>query len=149
MRSTAVGGTRPGGYARRMPTQVNTDAVKAAAKAIFDKRVDAVVQIAQAHQNKLDADAAAAAAEREHTAAWAAGLREGWTEAELKGMDLVPPGRKAPGRPARKRAARASGTDAANGAVAQGDATAGAGAGQEGAAAAHEPAGDGGQSGPF
>ena len=138
MRSTAVGDTRSRGYDRRMPTQVNTDAVKAAAKAIFDKRVEAVVQIAQAHQNKLDADAAAAAAEREHAAAWAAGLREGWTEAELKGMDLVPPGRKGPGRPARKRAARASGASAANGAAAQGDAAAGAGA-------APEPAGDGGQ----
>jgi len=99
VRSTALGDTRSGGYDRRMPTQVNTDAVKAAAKAIFDKRVEAVVQIAQAHQNKLDADAAAAAAEREHAAAWAAGLREGWTEAELKGMDLVPPGRKGPGAP--------------------------------------------------
>jgi len=97
-----------------MPTQVNTDAVKAAAKAIFDKRVDVVVQIAQAHQHKLDADAAAADAERAHAAVWAAGLREGWTEAELKGMDLVPPGRKGPGRPARKRSARAS---AGNGAT--------------------------------
>ena len=145
MRSAAVSDTRSGGYDRRMPTQVNTDAVKAAAKAIFDKRVEAVVQIAQAHQNKLDADAAAAAAEREHAAAWAAGLREGWTEAELKGMDLVPPGRKGPGRPARKRAARASGTGAANGAAAHGDSTAGAGAGHEGAAAVHDPAGDGGQ----
>ena len=126
-----------------MPTQVNTDAVKAAAKAIFDKRVEAVVQIAQAHQNKLDADAAAAAAEREHAAAWAAGLREGWTEAELKGMNLVPPGRKAPGRPARKRAAR---SNSANGAAPSADAAVGAGtgAGQEGVGAAHE-GGDGGQ----
>ena len=114
MRSTAVGDTRSGGYDRRMPTEVNTDAVKAAAKAIFDKRVEAVVQIAQAHQNKLDADAAATAAEREHAAAWAAGLREGWTEAELKGMNLVPPGRKAPGRPARARRARGA---SANGAA--------------------------------
>lgn len=142
MRSTAVGDTRSGGYDRRMPTEVNTDAVKAAAKAIFDKRVEAVVQIAQAHQNKLDADAAATAAEREHAAAWAAGLREGWTEAELKGMNLVPPGRKAPGRPARKRAARSS---AANGAAPSGNAAVGAGADQQPAGAAHEPGGDGGQ----
>lgn len=141
MCSTTVGDTRPGGYAARMRTQVNTDAVKAAAKAIFDKRVQAVVQIAQAHQNKLDADAAAAAAEREHAAAWAAGLREGWTEAELKGMNLVPPGRKAPGRPARKRAARAGGTNGAP----RGGAPVSAGAGQEAAGAAHEPGGDGGQ----
>lgn len=145
MRSTAVGDTRRAGYDRCMPTQVNTDAVKAAAKAIFDKRVEAVVQIAQAHQNKLDADAAATAAEREHAAAWAAGLREGWTEAELRGMDLVPPGRKGPGRPARKRPTRASTASAANGAAAHGDAPSGGGGGQDGAAAAHEPAGDGGQ----
>jgi hypothetical protein len=104
-----------------MPTQVNTDAVKAAAKAIFDKRVDAVVQIAQAHQNKLDADAAAADAERTHAAAWAAGLREGWTEAELKGMDLVPPGRKAPGRPPRKRPPRTSTGNGATPRPPQGD----------------------------
>lgn len=128
-----------------MPTQVNTDAVKAAAKAIFDKRVEAVVQIAQAHQNKLDADAAAVAAEREHAAAWAAGLREGWTEAELKGMDLVAPGRKGPGRPARKRPARASAASAANGAAAAGDAAPDAGAGQDAGAVAHAPAPDGGQ----
>ncbi len=113
-----------------MPTQVNTDAVKAAAKAIFDKRVEAVVQIAQAHQNKLDADVAAAAAEREHAAAWAAGLREGWTQAELKGMNLVPPGRKAPGRPARKRAARTSAASVANGAAGQGDAVPADGVGE-------------------
>ena len=145
MRGKAVGDTRSGGYDRRMPTEVNTDAVKAAAKAIFDKRVEAVVQIAQAHQNKLDAEAAAVAAEREHAAAWSVGLREGWTEAELKGMNLVPPGRKGPGRPARKRAARASGASAANGAAATGDAAPGAGGGQDGAAAALAPAGDGGQ----
>lgn len=97
-----------------MPTHVDTEAVKRAAKAIFDKRVDAVVQIAQGHQTMLTKQQEAAAAERAYTALWAAGVREGWTEAELKGMDLIPPGRKTPGRPARRRTGHAA---SANGAA--------------------------------
>jgi hypothetical protein len=97
-----------------MPAHVDTDAVRTAAKAIFDKRVDAVVKIAEAHQTLLDKREEVAAAEREHASRWAAGLREGWTEAELKGMKLVPPARNARGRPSGRRAARA---DNANGAA--------------------------------
>jgi hypothetical protein len=92
-----------------MPTPVDTDAVRSAAKAIFDKRIEAVVAIAQAHQNKLDKQAEADSAERAHAAAWTAGLREGWTEEELKSMGLVTPARKTPGRPkSRRRVALAS-----------------------------------------
>ena len=97
-----------------MPTHVDTEAVKRAAKAMLDNRVELVVQIAQAHQTMLDKQEDAAAAEREHAALWAAGVREGWTEAELKGMNLVAPGRKAPGRPPRARRARGA---SANGAA--------------------------------
>jgi len=96
-----------------MPTHVDTDAVRTAAKAIFDKRVDAVVTIAEAHQTLLDKREAVAAAEREHASRWAAGLREGWTEAELKNMKLVPPGRNARGRPSGRRATRLSSTNGA------------------------------------
>ena len=35
----------------------------------------------------------------------------GWTEAELKAMDLVAPGRKTPARPARRRATRVTTTN--------------------------------------
>ena len=63
----------------------------------------------------LDKQEQAAAAEREHAALWAAGVREGWTEAELKGMNLVPPGRKAPGRPPRaRRVGRGAGANGAS-----------------------------------
>jgi hypothetical protein len=98
-----------------MPTHVDTEAVKRAAKALLDNRVELVVQIAEAQQTMLDKQEEAAAAEREHAALWAAGVREGWTEAQLKGMNLVPPGRKAPGRPARAR--RAGRAASANGAA--------------------------------
>ena len=74
-----------------MPTHVDTDAVKRSAREILDKRVDAALRIAQGHQERLDKQEAAAAAERDYAALWAAGLREGWTEAELKAMDLIPP----------------------------------------------------------
>jgi len=96
-----------------MPTHVDTDAVKRSAREILDKRVDAALRIAQGHQERLDKQEAAAAAERDYAALWAAGLREGWTEAELKAMDLIPPGRKAAGRPTRPRGGRAA---SANGA---------------------------------
>ena len=89
-----------------MPTHVDTDAVRTAAKAVLDRRVDAVVKIAEAHQTLLDKREEVAAAEREHASRWAAGLREGWTEAELKSMKLIPPGRNARGRPSGRRATR-------------------------------------------
>jgi hypothetical protein len=94
-----------------MPTHADAEAVRRAAKAIFDKRVDAVVRIAEAHADMLAKQQEAAAAEREHAATWAAALREGWTEAELKGMDLIPPGRKPPGRPARRRTSHPASAD--------------------------------------
>jgi hypothetical protein len=94
-----------------MPGHVDTDAVRTAAKAVLDRRVDAVVKIAEAHQTLLDKREEAAAAEREHATLWAAGLREGWTEAELKSMKLVPPSRNARGRPSARRATRAGGAN--------------------------------------
>lgn len=67
--------------------RADTEAVKRAAKAMLDNRVELVVQIAQAHQTMLDKQEEAAA-EREHAALWAAGVREA---AEPRLLERLPP----------------------------------------------------------
>ncbi|MFC5382152.1 hypothetical protein [Aquipuribacter nitratireducens] len=90
----------------KVPT-VDTAHVEKAARALLDEKVAAVRLLAQARQRRLDASAALAGAEREDAGAWAAALRAGWTEDELKRVGLDVPKVRLPGRPRTRAAASA------------------------------------------
>jgi hypothetical protein len=90
-----------------MPNTPSSEEIKRAATALFEERVGAVTAVADATRERIAKQAEAAQAERREAAAWADAVRRGWTESELKGMGLVAPGRKSPGRP-RSAAAAAS-----------------------------------------
>ena len=95
----------------------STEEIKRAAKALFDERVQAVTAAAEATRDRIVKQAAAAEAERCEAAAWTGALRRGWTESELKAMGLLPPARKAPGRPRRAPATAPGRTPPAAGAT--------------------------------
>lgn len=86
-----------------MTADSTTAHVETAARALLDKRIDAVRALATARQLRNDKRAELADTERADTAAYAAAQRAGWTTEELKQVGLDEPTRRSPGRPRRAR----------------------------------------------
>jgi len=90
-----------------MPTPVDHQAVEQRARALLEDRIVAVRTLATARQHQLDTHARVReeldSADRADAAAYAAALRAGWTDDELKNVGFDAPTRKTPGRPRRTR----------------------------------------------
>lgn len=74
-------------------------ATEAAARKVLDHRVAAVRTLAETRAALNCARQALAEAEKADTATWAATLRAGWIDADLRRVGFDPPTRRGPGRP--------------------------------------------------
>lgn len=86
-----------------MASDLSTQRVEDAARALLDQRIQAVRDLAATRQSVIDKRAELQEAERADAAAYAAAQRAGWTTDELRKVGLEEPSRKAPGRPRRSR----------------------------------------------
>ena len=84
-----------------MTTNLTTQAVESAARALLDDRIEAVRALAIARQAVAEKRGELDAVERADAAAYAAAQRAGWSTEELRKVGLDEPARKAPGRPRR------------------------------------------------
>jgi len=76
-----------------------TAAAETAARKVLDTRIAAIRTLAETRANLTRARTALADAEKTDTATWAATLRAGWSDAELRRVGFEPPTRRGPGRP--------------------------------------------------
>lgn len=71
-------------------------------------RLEAITAFGAAAQSAAEAKELAAAAEREHTAAYAKAQRLGWSDADFKELGIAIPEKKPQGRPRGQKKAAAS-----------------------------------------
>ena len=79
--------------------ELTVAAAETAARKVLDSRVAAVRTLAETRANLTRARTALAEAERADTATWAATIRAGWSDSELRRVGFEPPTRRGPGRP--------------------------------------------------
>jgi hypothetical protein len=79
--------------------ELTVAAAEAAARKVLDSRVSAVRTLAETRAALTRARLALVEAEKADTATWAATLRAGWTDADLRRVGFEPPTRRGPGRP--------------------------------------------------
>jgi hypothetical protein len=88
-----------------MATAPTPDDAAAAARQVLDTRIEVVRRLATDRATVERMRDELAEAEQADAASFAACVRAGWTEAELKGIGFDPPKRRPPGRPRRARQA--------------------------------------------
>jgi len=79
--------------------ELTVAAAETAARKVLDSRIAAGRALAETRAALGRARAALADAEKTDTATWAATLRAGWSDAELRRVGFEPPTRRGPGRP--------------------------------------------------
>jgi len=93
--------------------ELTVAAAEAAARRVLDSRVTAVRALAETRAALTRARAALTEAEKADTATWAATLRAGWSDADLRRVGFEPPTRRGPGRPRTTAATAATDTPTA------------------------------------
>jgi len=98
MRWRATAATDRGTTLNTVP-ELTVAAAEAAARKVLDSRIAAVRTLAETRAALTRARAALTEAEKADTATWAATLRAGWSDADLRRVGFEPPTRRGPGRP--------------------------------------------------
>lgn len=79
--------------------ELTVAAAETAARKVLDSRIAAVRTLAETRAALTRARQVLADAEKADTATWAATLRAGWSDAELRRVGFEAPTRRGPGRP--------------------------------------------------
>ena len=99
-----------------MPVDVDPDEALDRARRLLDPRLEPIRQLAAARAARNEARKVAEKAETTDARAYAAAVKAGWTEAELRSVGFDAPSKRLPGRPAGGRSNGQATPDAANGA---------------------------------
>lgn len=94
----ATAATDRGNYPHPVP-ELTVAAAETAGRKVLDSRIAAIRALAETRAALTRARAALTEAEKADTAIWAATLRAGWSDAELRRVGFEPPTRRGPGRP--------------------------------------------------
>ncbi len=98
-----------------MPAGLAPDDAVDRARRLLDPRLETIKELATTRAACNDARAAAEKAETADARAYAAAIKAGWTEADLRSVGFDAPRKRLPGRPSGTRSSRQSPPDTGSG----------------------------------
>jgi len=93
-----------------MPADLGIDEAVSRARDLLDPRLAPIRELAAARAARNNARRAADDAETTDAQAYAAAVRAGWTDAELRAVGFDAPTKRTPGRPRKQTSTRTGGT---------------------------------------